>query len=524
MIENKKGVELSSELGNESGTVDNGAVGGEPTDQGTSELGRPGTISRRDVLKYGMFGTAGAALALKGLRAPAEKATPESSFAKKVFYVTRPITLTYWCWAGGDTIVAQANSIIKAFPKQFGNITFDLSTFDYGVGGDFGLAAKFSLALTGHTQVPDMMHLNYTEVSEFAGTGAIVELDQYYTPAVKNNLYAGALATALVGGHYWDFPYQLNGKVCYYRSDLFEAAGLDASTIPTWTVDEFIDAGKKFTAKFPGKYIMNLGNEPVQYLVGELISAYSPPDNLLHFANQSGKYDITTNPAFGDVLGFIREVRKSGIAYPVDDFTTDWPAAIEAEHICGFIIAAWMDEFLPSYATMSAYGKWSAIEWPSLAPLQNEQYGSDAGGSVTVIPEGGVNKNLAMEFGNVWHFTEEGALATFEATGILPTLKSAEEPCLASLATAKKPASMSETDWKELPQNYFGGLDYMKLKFASQDKVQAFGYDPQAEKDWNTIMIEWMDKCTAGTVSVQAALEGMQHDMESEVGNPWTTA
>jgi ABC-type glycerol-3-phosphate transport system substrate-binding protein len=479
---------------------------------------RHNEVSRRDVLRFGTLGV-GAAFGLSRLGGQLRGASgsvggPEAS--RPTFAVKKPISLTLWNWAGTSITENQFAAVKAAMGKKYSNVTLDVKTY---TGGDAGIAEKLNLALTAHTTLPDIVFLNYIEVPEFAVKGAIMNLGDYYKH-VQGKLYAGAEAVAKVNGEYFAVANELKSKLFYYRKDLFESAGIDSASIPNMSVAEYIQMGKTFTAKHPGKYIMNLGNEPPEYLFGELISAYAP----ISFANRQGKYDITSNPAFADVLSFMHKIYASGIAYPVIDFSTAWPAAIKAEKICGFLIAIWMDSFLPSYATMSAYGKWGAVPWPKLSPLADQRYGSDAGGEAWVIPVGSSNRSLAAELIADWHFDDRAALRTFEVSGQLPTLSSIQDQVISAVESQKKPPSMSKTDWLELPQNYFGGSSYIKLALESQNWDKVFGFDPKALVDWETIMVNWMYKAVQGKVSVEAALKGMQSQMESQVGNPWSAS
>ena len=82
------------------------------------------------------------------------------------------------------------------------------------------------------------------------------------------------------------------------------------------------------------------------------------------------------------------QIRTSGIAYPIDDFTTDWPAAIKAEKIRGFLYRGMDGRVFAGVRHPLAYGKWKVLPWPTIAPLKDQQYGSDAGGSVEVYQWG----------------------------------------------------------------------------------------------------------------------------------------
>jgi len=467
---------------------------------------RRAQLSRRSVLKYGSIGAAAL-----GLAACSSSSAQPSSNGSSGTSGAKSGTLTIWTWAGAS-IIQSAFNAVKATSTDFAGLKTNIQTV---AANDYATAEKFSLALSGGTTLPDILQLNYTEMPQFAAAGVLEELSAVYAP-YSADLYAGALQVAKYNGGFYAFPSSLNAKLFYYRSDLFAEAKIDPSSIQT--VDDFIAAGTKFNKKFPGQYIMNLNTEPQPYVFGEMISAYAP----ISFASPSGAYQITSNPGFEQVFSFLKQISDSKIAYPVDDFTTDWPSAIKDQKICGFLGADWLDEFVPGYATLSQYGKWSAIPWPALSPMANEQYGSDAGGSLFVVPKGAPNSQAAIEFLKQWRLSPVGSLAAFNATGILPINQTTAQTVISSLSTAKQPASTSRADWLELPQHYFGS-DYIATKLQAMNSVKVFGYDPSAVKEWSSIVSDWLTKLLSGA-SVSAALAGMQQDMETQVGNPYSNA
>jgi multiple sugar transport system substrate-binding protein len=452
-------------------------------------------ISRRTALKYGAATAATLALAACGANGGAGN--------------TGSTTLQMWIWAGPSIQQSAFKAVAATYPKDFKNVKLNVTVIP---NGDPGVAQQLSLALAAHKNLPDLLMLNYTEVPEFAEAGVLEDLSHLINP-VKNDLYTGALGVSTYNGTYVTIPWQLKSKLFYYRADLFEQAGINPATIVT--VDDFITAGHQFHAKFPKQYILNLGQQPVNYLYGELFSAF--PNTS--FADRSGQYDLTTNPAFSESLGFLKSIHDSGIAYPIDDFTADWPAAIKNGTICGFLIANWMQDFLPGYATSAQAGKWQATYWPKLFPDADERYGSDAGGSVWVVPTGGANKNLALEYLNALCLDKQGSLASFNATGNPSLLKSVQSSMLDSINNNQKPASTTEEQWMTLPQNFFG-KSYYPTQFASYDLVKVFNYDPAATKEF-AILDQWGNKLVQGKASVAEALAGAQHDMQTQVGNPY---
>jgi len=467
-------------------------------------------LSRRQFLKYGALGVGvGAALSACGSSSPT---TPGSASKPSTSSKPRSGTLSMWTWAGGAEYQAGLEAVVATYPKDFKGVTVKVET---PVTGDFQMAEKLTLALSGHTPLPDLVQLNYTELNKFATAGVLANVNSFFPSSLRSNLYKGADAICNINGTYYAFPHQVNAKLFYYRADLFKEANIDVEAIET--LDDFIAAGHKFTAKFPGQYIMNVDTQPPEYFFGETVSAFAP----VEFVNKKGVWDITSNPAFLKTFEFLRELHTSGIAYPVDDFTAGWPEAIAKERICGFLIADWMKDFLPQYAGLSASGKWKARFWPTFEPtMADERYGSDAGGSILVVFDEAPNKDLALEVAQRASLDEVGSMAFFKANGTIPLLRSMKSEVLSYFKTATKPASMSATTWGELPQNYLGQAYYEK-EFDAYDYVKIFGFSPASIEIWGTILEEWMDKSMSGTLSPAAALAGMQHACETQIGNPY---
>lgn len=452
-------------------------------------------ISRRNALKMGAASAATLALAACG-------GTGSSSSSG-------PTTLEVWVWAAAPLQMTAFNAVKAAFPDDFKNVSLKVTTVG---SGDQDVAQQLSLSMAARKNIPDFLMLNYTEVAQFAEPGMLADLSSAIGGGASG-LYAGAQQLSQYKNTYVTVPWQLNSKLFYYRADLFEQAGINVDSITT--AADFIAAGQTFHQKFPRQYLMNVNTQPAGYLFQELFSSY--PN--ISMTDSSGKYQLTTNPGFAEALSFMKELRTSGIAAPIDDFTTDWAPAIKNETVCGFLIASWMKQFLPGYATATQVGKWKAKTWPSLFTDTDQSYGSDSGGSVIVVPALSPHKDLALNYLNKLRMDPKGSLAVFNATGVPPILKSTQAQVLSAINSQKKPDSMSQDDWLALPQNFFG-QDYYATEFASYDLVRKFNYDPAALKEF-TILEQWGDKIMQGDATVAAALAGAQNDMQSQIGNPY---
>src|SRR5579863_16138 len=224
-------------------------------------------LTRRDLLKYGGFGVGalalGGGLGRKsfGLAKTAARSLPASSGGT---------TLNVWGWGSATAIKSNLQAVASSFPSLFKNVNLKVTLPG---SSDALVAQQLSLTYAAHTTLPDIVQLNYTEVPEFAAAGLLADASSYLKP-VEKSLYSGAVSTAQYNGSWVTFPFSVNSKLFFYRADLFSEANIDPEAIVT--VDDYLEAGKKFTKKFPGRYIANLAGQPQQYTFDLVYSAFYP--------------------------------------------------------------------------------------------------------------------------------------------------------------------------------------------------------------------------------------------------------
>jgi ABC-type glycerol-3-phosphate transport system substrate-binding protein len=408
-------------------------------------------------------------------------------------------------WGGATNIKKMADSVASQVPA-IGN-AFAIETIDGGTG-DQDVAAAIRLGLASGQNLPDIAQLNRTQVAEFAASGELLELNDIIGGA---DLYAGAQELSKVGDTAVAFPFELKSKLFYYRKDLYDAAGVDLGSLDT--VDGFIAAGKALQEK-AGTNIINLGPQPAGYYLGELVSAYA---DSRFFADESGAFTVTTNPAFKDAFGFLKTLFDSSVTNKIDDWSSDWQPAIADNKVASFLNANWLKFFLPSFAPEQS-GKWSVGLWPKLSPLADQRYGSEAGGSVFVILKRAPNAAAAAEYLRKLLLEKEGAIAAYNAIGMTPLIKAARDEFLEKSRHPVKPEGMSDTDFALQPGNYFGPT-FAETELGSYDYVKVLKYDPAASKGLD-IINQWLQKHLAGT-DLDTALSSAQADMESQIGNPF---
>jgi ABC-type glycerol-3-phosphate transport system substrate-binding protein len=455
-------------------------------------------ISRRDALKIGAVSAAAAGLTLAGCG-------PSTS-------ASGPTSVNLMTWGDATGLKTAFDSIAGIYPNLAKDIKFNVVVAG---ANDFDVANAFRLALSSHKNLPDVIEFNRTQIAEFALSGALRDLSDIVSP-VKNDLYAGAVQLASYQGKFVGVPFQVKSKLFYYRADLFDQAGITLDDLST--TDGFLTAGQKLHARFPDKYILNLGTQPQQYIIGELLSAYP---GLEFYDKASNAYQITKNPAFSQAFTFLQQIHGAGITLPIDDFSTDWAQAFQKEQICGVLCANWMKAFLPQYSTAAQTGKWKVVPWPKLSPtLSDQSTGSEAGGSVFVIPANAPHGDAAIEYMKHYMLDAKGSVAQWKQNGVItPLLKSAQPAVLDFFQNGTKPANVTDASWALQPQNFFG-KDFQQIEFTSYDSVKVLDYDPSATKEI-TILLQALENILGGKADVGSALAQAQSDMQSQIGNPY---
>ncbi len=453
------------------------------------------------MLKLMGMGAAGSsALALGGLPLGAVRSVARFQAATPLRWVS---------WGGAKGITKISDAIAKQLPDIAAK--YAVQVVDGGQG-DQDVASLVRLSLASGQNIPDIVQLNRTQVTEFAAAGELLALDDIYGP-LKDDVYAGALDLAKVGDSFVAFPFELKSKLFYYRGDLFEKAGIDVRKIVS--VDDFINAGKALQEKAGGTNILNLGPQPAGYWAGELVSAY--PDTKF-FAGTDGTFTVTSNPAFKESFGFLKQLIDAKVTLPVDDWSSDWQPAIADGKVAGFLNANWLKLFLPTFAPAQT-GTWKVGLWPQLTPLADQRYGSEAGGSVFVVMKRAPNAQAAADYLRQVFLDKAGALVAYNTLGTTPLVKSAKDDFLAANQKPVKPADMSDADFASQPSVFFGP-DLAATELQSYDFVKVLQYDPAASKGLD-IMNQWLQKHVSGSSELDAALSGAESDMQAQIGNPY---
>jgi len=194
-------------------------------------------ISRRQLLKLGAaMGAAAAASTALGSSA--------SASVRRLANSSSGASLNVICEAGGHL---ELTPIANLFKNKTGH-TVNLIELPYN-----GLYDRAYSELSTGSVTFDILAGDAIWIPTFAP--ALVDLDSFFTPAVKADIFPATLQEAQYHGTYYGVPQWTNVEILYYRKDLFEASseqknfkakyGYDLAPPTTW--QQFTDAAEFFT-------------------------------------------------------------------------------------------------------------------------------------------------------------------------------------------------------------------------------------------------------------------------------------
>ncbi|CAN0587393.1 unnamed protein product, partial [Ectocarpus sp. 12 AP-2014] len=124
-----------------------------------------------------------------------------------------------------------------------------------------------------------------------------------------------------------------------------------------------------------------------------------------------------------------------------------------------------------------------------------------------------------FEFISKLHLATEGAVTDWRNRGTIPGIGSAISQLQELASNVNRPAGLTDEQWQATPGYYYGD-GFMDPIVAAMEDFQVFNYDPAAPAELD-IMRRRVEPYVSGRTSLDEALEGMQADMERQIGNPY---
>lgn len=318
---------------------------------------------------------------------------------------TEPTTVTFFSWIGNQP---EMKKMAAEFHAEHPNITIKFENVPAEQ------AAQVLTTRIAGNNAPDVAYINASDTSDYATRGAAVDLTDYIerSEVVNPDDYTEAFKTFVTyDDKMWGLPVDGETTGLFYRTDMFEAAGIDA---PPATWEEFEAAAAALTDESKGEYGFEMfAPESAYYFYPWL---YQAGGDLL---TEDGEILFTSDEAKEAAEFYIGLTKYAPPDY-LNSNSWDGRVAFAQGQVGMYMAGAWFagtltDEF------PDIEGKWAT------APLPEGPAGCKttiAGDSLVMLSQTGASDAawLWMEFLST---PENIARSTYKTEGtLLPPLKS----------------------------------------------------------------------------------------------------
>ncbi|MEU5863071.1 sugar ABC transporter substrate-binding protein [Nonomuraea sp. NPDC047529] len=385
-----------------------------------------------------------------------------------------PVKITVWSWKPASDGLA---SVAKDFEQANPGIKIDVQ-----VVGNPAIWEKITVGMAaGGKGLGDVLHIGIDYLPGYMEKfpGGLADLSELGADKYKD-AFAEGLWPTVTGkdGKAYAMPWEVNPVGFFYRSDLFDKAGIDAAAIRTW--DDAIEAGKKLKEK-TGAYLIGLNKPAAGSVDMDLFQSLLQQQGAFYFDRQ-GAVTLSSAPAV-QAMTLIKKMNDAGIVADTSGEGTR-KKLISEDKVAVLPWAAWGVGYIPE-TWPKQKGLWRVMQPPAVVPggkrtaIVNSTYLSVSGTSP--------HKAEAFKFLEYALTRPEVINKMFEDGGVFPALTAAYADPRFTARTdyyGGQPALKTFVDalGEGADATYYSG-DYARaLKIASDAQTQVLlkGADPAA--------------------------------------------
>lgn len=284
-------------------------------------------------------------------------------------------TIVVWSW---DVAAKAMEDAAVKFKELHPDV--DVQVEDLGTDQVYD---RLLTRLASKTGLPDVVTMEGERVASYAAKfpEGFADMTEYINP---DDFLPVKISEVTSNGKIVGFPWDGAPTGLYYRTDLFEQAGINPDDIKTW--DDFIREGKKMEAI--GVKMMPLAASTNPTFFGMLYEQTGS-----YFFGLDGKTTVDTENGL-KAANTLKKLYDSGITYD----NIDWDGLVTAtkeDKIATVPSAVWWAGTLIAEVQESA-GKWSVMPLPRIE--EGMDYVAVNGGSNVLVPADAPNKAAAIEF------------------------------------------------------------------------------------------------------------------------------
>lgn len=289
---------------------------------------------------------------------------------------TGPVTLRLWAWG-----VFQPEAV-EIWNAENPDIQVVVEKIPKGNGG--GYAKMHAAILAGNP--PDLGSIEFATFPSFMLNDELVDITDYLTEEQVNSYIPWMYEQGVIDGRTYSLPYGSGPMGLFYRTDIFEAAGVSVPT--TW--EEFAEAAEAIHAADPTKYIASF--DPG---AGDLQAAFSWQAGAKWFGTDDGSWTVNlSDGASTKVADYWQDLVDRDLVKVSAAFSDTWYKDLQDGNLASWLAPSWGGVTLQSQAPDTA-GLWAIADLPQ---WPGEFTSSNWGGAGTAVFRGSKHPEEAAQF------------------------------------------------------------------------------------------------------------------------------
>lgn len=317
-----------------------------------------------------------------------------------------PVEITFWSWL--PDIQTTVDLFEEAHPE------IDVTVENVGVGTD--QYTKIQNAVDAGSGGPDVAHMTYDAIPNFALTGGLADLTQHGGEDVSELFLPGVVDLVTYGDAVYGVPQDFGPGVMYYRADIFDELGLE---VPA-THEEYAAAAEAVHASDPSRYITFIDPGLADAAYMGLWQLGAEPWTV---DGETVSVDLQT-PEATRWADFWTDLNQRELVLQSTMGADEWFRQMGDGQIATWIVGAWGLQALTGNLPENE-GLWRVAPQPVWE--EGDQASSQFGGSGTVVLEQSEHKEAATTFA-MWMNSDPVAVESLkDDQGLLPTTVAAWE-------------------------------------------------------------------------------------------------
>ena len=313
-------------------------------------------------------------------------------------------TLEIWGWEGA---LNGLQTLDEDFKALYPNITLN-----YVARPTADTNQQILLSATAGAGFPDISVVQDHFVKQYAELGILADLTELLAP-YRDDFPSYKLDLTAVDDRLYAVPWDGVPVAVFYRRDVFEAAGVDPSSIQTW--DDYFQAGKTIlaTSGIPMLFLQKaqMGSGLFEAMIRQQGSGVLAED---------GSVMLDRDPHHVEALNYMKRLWDAGIATDTDLFSDAGQRAAAAGQVATVINEVWMGQVLRDQLAPEAKGEWGVLELPAWEPDGGHAVG--AGGSYLAAFATSSQQEAAAAYLEFHALNAENQIEVYAASDIFPSL------------------------------------------------------------------------------------------------------